>query len=222
MPLTAAPLLVVGAQRAVDEKVAACGPTGRQSWLCSTVYEVTGDKRIAEIADDLAGPIRILLIVLLAAFATCLAHRSVNRVSGRLRGVVGTTPLAKARASQRAETIGNVLRYVTTIVIWTIAIITILGELGIELAPLIAGAGVAGVALGFGAQSVVRDFLAGMFMLLEDQLGVGDFIDVGDATGTVEYVSLRVTRLRDVEGIVWYVPNGEIKRVGNKSQQWSR
>jgi len=222
MPLTAAPLLVVGAQRAVDEKVAACGPTGRQSWLCSTVYEVTGDKRIAEVADDLAGPIRILLIVLLAAFATWLAHRFVNRVSRRLRGVVGTTPLAKARASQRAETIGNVLRYVTTIVIWTIAIITILGELGIELAPLIAGAGVAGVALGFGAQSVVRDFLAGMFMLLEDQFGVGDFIDVGDATGTVEYVSLRVTRLRDVEGIVWYVPNGEIKRVGNKSQQWSR
>ena len=98
----------------------------------------------------------------------------------------------------------------------------ILSELGIDLAPLLAGAGMLGVALGFGAQSVVRDFLSGMFMLLEDQYGVGDVIDAGDASGTVEGVSLRTTRLRDVEGVVWHVPNGEIKRVGNKSQQWSR
>jgi small conductance mechanosensitive channel len=97
-----------------------------------------------------------------------------------------------------------------------------LGELGLDLAPLIAGAGVATVVVGFGAQTVVRDFLAGLFMVLEDQFGVGDVIDVGEASGTVEWVSLRVTRLRDVEGVVWYVPNGEIKRVGNKSQQWSR
>jgi small conductance mechanosensitive channel len=98
----------------------------------------------------------------------------------------------------------------------------VLGELGLNLGPLIAGAGIAGVALGFGAQTLVRDFLAGIFMLVEDQFGVGDVVDVGGVSGVVEGVSLRVTRLRDVEGVVWHVPNGEIKRVGNKSQDWSR
>ena len=98
----------------------------------------------------------------------------------------------------------------------------ILGELGVNLGPLIAGAGIAGVALGFGAQSLVKDFLSGIFMLVEDQYGVGDVIDVGEATGTVEAVTLRTTRIRDVEGTVWHVPNGEIDRVGNKSQQWAR
>ena len=91
-----------------------------------------------------------------------------------------------------------------------------------NLAPLLAGAGIVGLALGFGAQSLVRDFLSGLFMLVEDQYGVGDVIDVGLATGTVEALSLRTTRLRDVEGVVWHVPNGEIHRVGNKSQQWAR
>jgi small conductance mechanosensitive channel len=220
MPFPGSVLLAVAA--APDGKVAACGPPGRQSWLCSTIYELSGSKGVAQVADDLASPIRVLFIVLLAVVATWLAHRVVNRFTRRLRSVVGSTPTAGMRAAQRAETIGAVLRYVSTVMIWVIAVITLLGELGIELAPLIAGAGVAGVALGFGAQSVVRDFLSGIFMLLEDQFGVGDVIDVGDATGTVESVNLRVTRLRDVEGTVWYVPNGEIKRVGNKSQQWSR
>jgi small conductance mechanosensitive channel len=99
---------------------------------------------------------------------------------------------------------------------------TILGELGVDLGPLIAGAGIAGVALGFGAQSLVKDFLSGMFMLIEDQFGVGDVIDAGDAVGTVEAVSLRTTRIRSVDGTLWHVPNGTIARVGNKSQEWSR
>jgi moderate conductance mechanosensitive channel len=94
--------------------------------------------------------------------------------------------------------------------------------LGVNLGPLIAGAGVVGIALGFGAQTVVRDFLSGMFMLVEDQYGVGDIVDLGEATGTVEGVTLRTTRLRDVNGTVWHIPNGEIKRVGNKSQDWAR
>ena len=106
--------------------------------------------------------------------------------------------------------------------IWGLALITILGELGISLGPLIAGAGLAGVAIGFGAQSLVKDFLAGIFILVEDQYGVGDIVDVGEATGTIEAVSLRTTRLRDVNGTVWHVPNGQILRVGNKSQQWAR
>jgi len=97
-----------------------------------------------------------------------------------------------------------------------------LGEFDINLGPLIAGAGVIGIALGFGAQTVVRDFLAGIFMIIEDQYGVGDFVDLGDAEGIVEAISLRTTQLRDVEGSVWYVPNGEVRRVANKSQLWAR
>ena len=110
---------------------------------------------------------------------------------------------------------------------WSIAIITILGELGINLGPLIAGAGIAGIALGFGAQSLVKDFLAGIFIIVEDQYGVGDIIDVGElsntpVSGTVESVSLRSTKLRSVNGTVWHVPNGTVLRVGNMSQQWAR
>ena len=98
----------------------------------------------------------------------------------------------------------------------------VLAAIGLDLGPLLAGAGVAGVALGFGAQSLVKDFLTGIFLIIEDQYGVGDVVDVGDASGTVEFLSLRVTRLRDQNGTVWHVPNGEIRRVGNKSQQWAR
>ena len=208
----------------------ACGSPGSRSWLCETVFRITGSTGAASIADAFDRPAQIVLVVVVAAVATLLARRLVAHATERLK--VGTSPgtAAGRRRAQRAETLGTVLRSVVSIAIWTIAVITILGELGVELAPLLAGAGVAGVALGFGAQTVVRDFLAGTFMLLEDQFGVGDIIDVGAPAGTtgtpvagvVEGVSLRVTRLRDVEGTLWYVPNGEIKRVGNKAQQWAR
>jgi len=105
---------------------------------------------------------------------------------------------------------------------WLVALLMCLGEVGIDLAPLLAGAGVLGVAIGFGSQSLVRDFLSGMFILIEDQFGVGDIVDLGEASGTVEAVSLRTTRLRAVDGTVWHMPNGEITRVGNMSQHWSR
>src|SRR3546814_6716810 len=102
------------------------------------------------------------------------------------------------------------------------AVITALAEVGINPAPLFAGAGIVGGALGVGAQSLVKDFLSGLFMLAEDQYGVGDVIDVGEATGTVEVVNRGTTKLRAVDGTVWHVPNGEIRRVGNMSQQWAR
>jgi small-conductance mechanosensitive channel len=108
-------------------------------------------------------------------------------------------------------------------VIYTVATFMILGEIGINLGPLIAGAGIIGVALGFGSQSLVKDFLSGVFILVEDQFGVGDIVDLdGQTSGTVDAVSLRTTRLRSVDGTLWHVPNGEIRRVGNKSQHWSR
>jgi small conductance mechanosensitive channel len=126
------------------------------------------------------------------------------------------------RALQRARTMGAVFRSVTTAAVWSVAALMVFAEFDVNLGPLIAGAGIVGVALGFGAQSLVKDFLSGIFMLLEDQFGVGDVIDCGEATGVVEGVNLRTTRLRDVEGTVWHVPNGQIVRVGNKSQEWSR
>ncbi len=203
-------------------KVAACGPTADQSWLCSTVYEITGNRDAAELADTLSSPIRIVFIVVLAVVATWLARRVIRRVGHRVGLGPQIGPLGGARRMQRIDTITHVLCSVTTVVMFVIALFVVLGELGVDVAPFIAGAGIVGVALGFGAQSIVRDFLAGLFMVSEDQFGVGDVIDVGGVVGTVEGFTLRVTRLRDVEGAVWHVPNGEIKRVGNQSQQWSR
>ena len=131
------------------------------------------------------------------------------------------TTVFRERRRQRAEAIGSVLRSFATAVVFSIAVLLILGELGVNLGPLLASAGIAGVALGFGAQNLVKDFIAGLFMLLEDQYGVGDVVDLGEASGTVEAVGLRITTIRDGRGVVWYIRNGEIVRVGNKSQGWA-
>lgn len=128
----------------------------------------------------------------------------------------------QTRTTQRVQTLGTLLRHTATIAILAIAGIMTLGQLGINIGPLLAGAGVAGIAIGFGAQALVRDYLTGILMITEDQYGVGDVVDVGEASGVVERVTLRLTVVRDIEGTLWYVPNGEIRRVGNKSYQWAR
>jgi moderate conductance mechanosensitive channel len=130
--------------------------------------------------------------------------------------------LVDERRKQRVRALGAILRSAASVTIFSIAGVVILGDLGINLAPLLASAGVVGIAIGFGAQNLVRDYLSGVFMLVEDQYGVGDVITVGDATGTVENVTLRLTRLRDVNGIVWHIRNGAIDTVGNESQGWAR
>ncbi|NYI41972.1 mechanosensitive ion channel family protein [Demequina lutea] len=130
--------------------------------------------------------------------------------------------LATLRRQQRAGTIRAVLQSALAVVVLAIVVVTALQMVGVPVAPLLASAGIAGVALGFGAQSLVKDLLAGFFMLIEDQFGVGDIADVGDATGVVEEVGLRSTRLRSLNGTVWFVPNGEIRRVGNMTKMWSR
>ncbi len=229
-----------GAAGQVSDKVEACGPRGQQSWLCSTVFDLTDSNRAAGIADDFVTPLRILLIVVVSYVLVLISRRIIKRTvrhlaaddaqdrMQKIRRRTGlslldtTTEIPNARRIQRAETIGVVLRSVAAIFIWGTALFMVLSELGIDLAPLIAGAGIVGLALGFGAQTLVRDFLSGVFMLFEDQFGVGDVVDAGFATGTVEGISLRTTRLRDVEGVVWHIPNGQIVRIGNKSQQWSR
>jgi small conductance mechanosensitive channel len=159
-------------------------------------------------------------------------HRLSTRiVSQRTRGALdrvsrGTGGSISApdptRIEARTQTLGAVLANSGTALIWVITLLLVLGELGINLGPLIAGAGIAGIALGFGAQQMVQDYLAGVFILSEDQFGIGDVVDLGEATGTVEEVSLRATRLRDLDGVVWHVPNGTLTRVGNKSKQWAR
>lgn len=223
-----------------DAQIAdACGAD--PGWWCERVYRWTDSKAAAEAVDWLAHkPIRVLFIVIGAWVLNrvvrrairLLADRMVKAQSGRLADLRGRAPsvlvgTADPRSEARVRTITAVLRSVATTVIYTIAFITALGEVGISIGPLLTGAGIAGVALGFGAQSLVKDFLSGLFMVLEDQYGVGDVIDVGDVggatvSGVVEGVSLRSTRLRGVDGTVWHVPNGEVRRVGNKSQQWSR
>jgi small-conductance mechanosensitive channel len=215
----------------------ACGDTA--SAACLQVFRWTHNDILARAADWLiARPLKIVLIVVLAALASVVLRRLIDKfVSGVARATqvtrrepAGTTDvtslLAAAplglRAHQRAETLAAVLRSLGRAVIWSIAFLTILGEFEINLGPLLAGAGIVGVAVGFGAQTLVRDFLSGIFMLIEDQFGVGDIIDAGFASGTVEGVSLRTTRIRDVEGTVWHIPNGEIHRIANKSQDWAR
>jgi small conductance mechanosensitive channel len=116
---------------------------------------------------------------------------------------------------------GSLLRSVATFIIASEVILTVMAELGLPLAPLLTSAGIGGIALGFGAQALVKDFLSGIMMIIEDQYGVGDVIDTGEAIGTVEEVTLRVTRLRDATGIVWFIRNGEIVRIGNRSQGWA-
>ena len=187
----------------------ACGPASRASALCLSVYRSTGNSVLAQLSDTLfVRPGKIALIFAIAF----VARRLLNRLTGRL--VDGKT--------RRVETVAALLRSAASVTVWTIAGLMALAELGLNLGPLVAGAGIVGVAVGFGAQNLVRDFLSGIFMLVEDQYGVGDVIDAGPATGTVESISLRTTRLRDVNGTVWHLPNGHIERVGNRSQQWSQ
>jgi small conductance mechanosensitive channel len=169
----------------------------------------------------LVRPLKIAVLVLAGFLLARLATRMVRRFARTLhaRSLARTT---SPRAQQRATTIGDVLANLVLAGIWIVVALLVLGEVGLDLAPLVAGAGVVGVALGFGAQSLVRDFLSGLFIILEDQYGVGDVITVKDTTGTVEDVSLRVTRFRAIDGTVWYMPNGEIRGVGNASMEWSR
>ncbi len=207
---------------------------------CERVYKWTGNDTLARAADPVLGAaLSILLIVVLAFLVRLVVHRAINRLTrsaaeGRVPKVLhplrdraprklreAAAPLLSERRAQRAQTLGSVLRSVTSLVILTIASIMILAEFGVDLAPILAGAGIVGIALGFGAQNLVKDFLSGLFMLLEDQYGVGDVVDLGEANGTVEAVGLRVTTLRDVHGTVWHVRNGEIRRVGNKSQGYA-
>ena len=209
--------------------------------ICGITLRITGDERLAQVLGVVLGtPLRILLLVVVALIVRRVLHRLIDRLSDRIgtgradniddrpthhaaaAAILGGSTLLSSRRQLRAKTLASVLKSITTVVVGVVLVLMVLGELNYRLGPLLASAGVAGVALGIGCQSLVRDFVSGIFIILEDQYGVGDVVDVGDVSGTVEAVNLRVTRMRDVNGTVWYVRNGEILRVGNQSQGWSR
>ncbi|HSJ21062.1 MAG TPA: mechanosensitive ion channel family protein, partial [Nocardioidaceae bacterium] len=216
--------------------------TGIEGNACDIVYNITKNETLAVNAEwAISKPLAILVVVLLAALTRWILHRVIDRITSRASdgvmpgsfglGKLGRSAekrassaqsIAAARHEQRAKAMGSLLKSISTGVIFAIAVVMVLSEVGVNIAPIIASAGIVGLAIGFGAQSLVKDFLSGIFMIFEDQYGVGDVIDAGEAIGTVEAVSLRVTRIRDINGTVWYVRNGEILRVGNMSQNWAQ
>jgi small conductance mechanosensitive channel len=229
--------MLVLADVAPERMRSVCGED--PSSACRSILDATGSRALAEVGSWLVGPpLRIALIVLVALVVNRVARRAVKRLlrgmaSGALRERLGAVrkvtpvPLLQTeemslRSEQRARALAGVLRSVVSFLVFLVAGFLVLDELGINLAPLLAGAGIAGVALGFGAQSLVKDFLSGMFILIEDQFGVGDVVTIDGTSGTVEAISLRTTQLRGVDGTVWHIPNGEIRRVGNMSKHWSR
>ena len=217
-------------------------PCADDATICNFVYSETDSTAAANVADWVVGlPLALLGLALLGLAIRWVLHRAVDQVVRRAetgmlpdrvsRAVSGgrvatalnlTDAVGATRRVQRAQTMGSLLKSIITGVVLAVVATMMLSEIGVNIAPIIASAGIIGLALGFGAQSLVKDFLAGIFIFMEDQYGVGDVVDLGEASGTVEAVSLRVTRLRDVNGTVWYVRNGEILRVGNMSQNWAR
>ena len=237
--------LVMIAQTVTD----ACGAD--PGVACSLVFDLTGNTSAARISEFAARPIKVVIILLVASIINRVGRRwldqavegwvdrrsgmaekarqksdeASSRVGGLREAAARRARLMverQERSSQRTRTLGAVLRSIMSMVIYGMAVMMSLGEFDVNLGPLIAGAGIVGVAIGFGAQSLVKDFLSGVFMLLEDQYGVGDVVDLGDMVGVVEEVNLRTTQVRDIRGTLWHIPNGEIRRVANLSQDWGQ
>lgn len=226
------PALVSTLALLVSAVPAEATPTGDSS------IDVTIDEAVDAVTIFTATSLRVLATVVGGIVVALLLRYLVHRMTRRL--VQAAEPLARFgraatrtasvslgaglgdRRTQRAETLNSVLGSTVNVVVGVIVIVMIMQQLGWDIGPIIASVGVVGVAVGFGAQSLVKDVLSGIFMLLEDQYGVGDLVDVGATSGTVEAVGLRVTRIRDANGTLWYCRNGEILRVGNQSQGWTR
>jgi small-conductance mechanosensitive channel len=198
-------------------------------------------RQLAETWIDRAGaavpwaPVRIVAIVVVALVVRWFAFRAIRafvtravrfsphpRLAGSRSGrmLLDSAGLLDQRRQQRVQTLGSTLRSLTSFTVAIVAGLMVLSELGVNIGPALASAGILAAAIAFGAQQIVRDFLTGAFLLVEDQYGVGDSIDTGTVAGTVEAVGLRITQIRDDQGVVWYVRNGEILRVGNRSQGW--
>ena len=218
---------------ATGPPVDVCGP--RTQVVCRWVYQQTGgDADLAALADWLVGrPLAIAVLLLVSWGVRALVRRAVGRGLRRLLSAprdlrrpdpAGLTDVPDREAARRVERTRAVSAAVASTLgalIWIITILAIGGVLGLDLGPVLASAGLAGIAVAFGAQSLIKDMVAGLFILLEDHFAIGDEIDLGEACGVVERMTLRETVLRDLDGTVWHVRNGEIERVGNHSQVWS-
>lgn len=232
----------------ISRSTEVCGT--EPSWICEKLLDWTDSEGLASASVWIVDkPLTVLIILILAVIVRRIVRRAIDHLVDRiaedkkqseqteaartaeegrtwdperLAAKMGKLRERTERAGQRARTLGTLFKSVASTIIWAVAAMMLLGEFDVNLGPLIAGAGIIGVAVGFGAQSLVRDLLTGVFMLIEDQYGVGDVVDLGDAVGTIEAVGLRTTRLRDISGTVWHVPNGAIARVGNMSQLWAR
>ena len=177
---------------------------------------------LKEVADWFLGaPIRILVILVLSLFLQIVASRGITRALSKVAEAdfIPGEKTHVTRQRERARTAASVLNSSSKALIGLIAGAMILGELGVDLGPLVASAGVVGFAVGLGAQTIVRDVFSGTIMLIEDQYGVGDTVEVLEVKGVVETVGLRITTIRDRQGTLWYLRNGEILKVGNKSQK---
>jgi moderate conductance mechanosensitive channel len=220
---------VLLAQVEVAPIVDACGAD--PSLLCEFVFDRIGpDPQVVELVVDL---VAVPLILVAALVVYRLARRVIDRFVGGLEEEIarrveratelGHSPSGRSgtRRMQRLHAIGGALRGAVGIIVWFTALLLVLARF-VDLRPILAGAGLAGLVVGFGAQNLIRDFLAGVSMLAEDQFGVGDWIEVDGEAGQVEHVGLRTTRFRDIDGVVWHVPNGAITKVGNLTQHWAR
>jgi small-conductance mechanosensitive channel len=223
----------------VAGRIEACGVADEQGLSCRTAYDLTGSVAVARNVDRFALLVNIAA-VLVGAYLLTLVVRLVIRVvvrragRPRVRGLLGRVPGAAGLADalspeqaqgvrvQRAETLGVVVRSLFDVFIWATAVVIIFTMLGVPIGPLLAGAGIVGVALGFGAQNLVRDYVSGVFIVAEGQFRIGDVIDTGFCVGTVESVTLRATVVRDGDGVVWHIPNGRMHRVANRSAGWSQ
>ena len=205
--------------------VVACGADADR--VCRWILDTTGNATLADLGQWVVDvPLLIAGVLLIAylvnRFVRKGIHRYLRRLNRRSIAQAVDDPSKSARSTLRMATASAILASAASVAIYVTAGLVLLGELGVSLGPLLAGAGIVGIAIAFGAQNVIRDVLGGLFVLIEDQYGVGDVIDAGRAVGRVEDFTLRVTKVRDLEGTLWFVPNGLIEDVGNKSQVWSR
>lgn len=173
------------------------------------------------LQDLLLRPLAIAIVLAAAALVAHLGSSLIRHAMARVRARTAARSDSE-HPVRRIDTVGRIVANVFRVTVWVIAALTVLSLVGIDLAPFLAGATVIGATIGFGAQYIVRDFLSGFLILVEDQYRIGDTISLGDLEGVVEEVTLRVTRLRSSDGTTWYVPNGDIRRLGNQSRHWAR
>jgi small conductance mechanosensitive channel len=212
--------------------------TATPTWFCESTWNLTHNRMLARAADwFVTRPLTAGIVLLVAwvinrylrkavsafvirvATSKQLANEAMQRIGmDRPKSAIEINE----REQSRASTLAAVSRACVSWFVWVIAVLIVLGVFNINLAPLLAGAGIAGVAVGFGAQSLVRDCIAGFVILMEDQCGVGEEVDIGEAVGTVEALTLRMMSVRGVDGTLWNVPNGVIQRVGNRTRSWSQ